>query len=411
MRYKNLFRKIEKTLASIEGSEDLVATLTVILERLVTDFRDDLGLIGGRIYSRQGDDYVLQAEFPPGRAPLGFRIPSEYPPIQEILDRGFSLHDVQDPGVDHEIERAIGVSLFAAIGIGDRPQQIMAFSLEVPVDREEVVYTLNTIRHAINLKIRQEHLEDRMWEARAIQLSLLPRSAPDFGPFDIAGASQPAEEVGGDLYDFLPISPKRIGLAIADASGHGLPAALQARDAIIGLRMGIQEQLRLTSTITKLNQVVSHSALASKFISLFYAELEFSGTLVYCNAGHTPPILVSAGGSTLLTRGGAVLGPNPDASYERGYVSLEPGSVLLAVTDGITEAESRRGEPYGWKRLEALIRANGWATAQSLVDAVFESVRGFSKRDSPVDDQTVVAVIRRESPTAAGAGAKSALEE
>jgi sigma-B regulation protein RsbU (phosphoserine phosphatase) len=175
--------------------------------------------------------------------------------------------------------------------------------------------------------------------------------------------------------------------------------------------MGIQEQLRLTSTITKLNQVVSHSALASKFISLFYAELEFSGTLVYCNAGHTPPILVSPGGSMLLTRGGAVLGPNPDASYERGYVSLEPGSVLLAITDGITEAESRRGEPYGWERLEALVRADRWTAAQSLVNAVFESVREFSKRVSPVDDQTVVAVIRREGSPGRGAGARSALEE
>jgi sigma-B regulation protein RsbU (phosphoserine phosphatase) len=393
--YKNLFRKIEKTLATLEHSEDLLGTLSAILGRLVTDFQDDLGIVGGRIYVRHDNVFVLEKEYPPGTAPLGFRIPVSYPPIREILERGFALKDITDPGIDREIEQAIGVKVFAAIRVGEKGRQIIAFSLKPPVQAEQVVYTLNTIRHVVNLKVRQEHLEGRVAEVKEIQLSLLPDTPPAFGPFDVYGASVPAEEVGGDLYDFIPISERRLGIAIADSSGHGLPAALQARDAIIGLRMGVQEQLRITSTIERLNRVVSYSALASKFISLFYGEIEMNGTLVYCNAGQTPPLVLREGRFQELTRGGTVLGPNPDALYERGYVDLTPGSVFLAYTDGITEAVNASGEAFGTGRLRDLIASRRWLKAGDLVDAVFEQVWEFSSMNPPADDQTAVAILRR----------------
>jgi serine phosphatase RsbU (regulator of sigma subunit) len=393
--YKNLFRKLEKHLGTIERSEDLVDTLSAILATLVSDFEDDLGIVGGRIYVRDGGDYVLQTEYPPGRAPIGFRIPTSYAPMIEILERGFILKDTRDQGVDPEIERAIGVTLFAAISIGERGDQVIAFSLKNPSESEHVKYTLNTIRHVINIKMRQEHLESRVEEVREIQLSLLPKSPPTFPPFDLWAEMVPAEEVGGDLYDFITISPRRIGITVADSSGHGLPAALQARDAIIGLRMGVQEQLRITATIEKLNRVVNASALASKFISLFYGELEPNGLLVYTNAGHPPPIVMRHGSVLELDRGGAVLGPNPDALYDRGYVDLLPGSALLAYTDGIVEAEDPRGEAFGKERLLEILSERSFATARELVEEVFRRVRGFSRADTPRDDQTVVAVIRR----------------
>ncbi len=393
MQYKNLFRKLEKTLATLELSDDIVGTLSAILGRLVADFQDDLGIVGGRIYVRNDGYYVLENQHPAGKAPLGFRIPVSYPPIGEILDRGFALKEISDPGIDREIEQAIGVNVFAAIRVGEKGRQIMAFSLKPPVEAEQVVYTLNTIRHVVNLKVRQEHLEDRVAEVREIQLSLLPETSPRFGPFDVHGASVPAEEVGGDLYDFIPVTPRRLGIAIADSSGHGLPAALQARDAIIGLRMGVEEHLRITSTIEKLNRVVSHSALASKFISLFYGELETNGTLVYCNAGQTPPLVLVGGAIRELTRGGTVLGPNPDALYERGYVDLTHGSALLAYTDGITEATNPAGEAFGTERLREILAARRWPRARDLVQEVFDRVRAFSVANPPVDDQTVVAIV------------------
>ncbi len=392
--YKNLFRKLEKTLATLERSEDTIETLSAILRRLVDDFREELGVVGGRLYRRRGAHYVLEIQVPGNRKLQGFRIPASYAPIRELLERGYVFHDIRDPGVDQGIERALGVKTFAAIGIGEGRRQIIAFSLKRGTDPERIKYALKTIGHVVNLKLRQMELEDRVAQAREIQLSLLPKAAPRFWDFDLWGASVPAEEVGGDLYDFIGVSERCLGIAVADSSGHGLPAALQARDVIVGLRMGVEERFRITSTIEKLNRVISRSALASKFISLFYGEIEPNGNLVYCNAGHPPPLLWMNGARQELRHGGLVLGPDPDALYERGYVHLSPGAVFLAYTDGITEAENPAGEAFGVDRLIEILR-RGLPTARTLVEAVFQSVRTFSGIEAPRDDQTVLAVIRR----------------
>ena len=304
--------------------------------------------------------------------------------------------------MDAALEATLGVKQFAAIAIGDQAKQIVAFTLKENSDAAEVGHTLNTIRHAINLKLRSEIFADRFAQARAIQLSLLPRVAPVFGDFDIWGASQPAEDVGGDLFDFIAVSARNLGIAVADASGHGLPAALQARDAIIGLRMGVEENLRISATIEKLNRVVSHSALASKFISLFYGELELSGTLVYCNAGHNPPLLLDEGTFRELPPGGMILGPDPTARYARGYETLRPGAVLVAYTDGIVEALNAEEEAFGMDRLREVIAAKPWPSARELVAAVFAAVRDHVGTDHRDDDQTVVAVIRGAVASKAG---------
>jgi len=399
MDYKNLFRKIERNLRTIERSNDLLSTLAEILRRLVDDFQDDLGLVGGRIYDKKGSSYILKREYPKPRAPKDYKVPATYPPIRELVERGYVYSRLGDAGVDSRIEATLGVKRFAAIGIGETCRQIVAFTLRENSDPEQVGHTLNTIRHAINLKLRSEKFADRFAEARAIQLSLLPAAAPVFGDYDIFAASIPAEEVGGDLYDFIRVSQRSLGIAVADASGHGLPAALQARDAIIGLRMGVEENLRISATLEKLNRVVNHSALASKFISLFYAELESAGTIVYCNAGHNPPLLWDGVAFRELARGGMILGPSPESQYERGYETLAQGSILLAYTDGIVEAVNASDEAFGMERLRAVIRDRAWASARELVDAVFAEVRQHVGGDTRDDDQTVVAVLRKAKGT------------
>ncbi len=395
MDYKNLFRKIERNLRTIERSNDLLATLAEILRRLIDDFQDDLGLVSGRIYDKKGSSYLLKREYPKACAPKDYKVPATYPPIRELIEKGYVYSRLGDAGVDSRIEATLGVKRFAAIGVGDACRQIVAFTLKENSDPEHVGHTLNTIRHVINLKLRSEKFADRFAEARAIQLSLLPAPSPVFGDYDIFAASIPAEEVGGDLYDFIRVSQRSLGIAVADASGHGLPAALQARDAIIGLRMGVEENLRISATLEKLNRVVNHSALASKFISLFYAELESAGTIVYCNAGHNPPLLWDGSTFRELSRGGMILGPSPASQYERGYETLAQGSILLAYTDGIVEAVNTSDEAFGTERLRAVIRDRAWASARELVEAVFAEVRRHVGGDTRDDDQTVMAVLRK----------------
>jgi len=396
MDYKRLFAKIERNLDEIEHSSDLLSTLSEILRRLVGDFREDLGLVGGRIYILRGAYYRLEMEYPRPVAPPGFRIPVAYPPVQRAVQRGFVFQRPDDPGVDPDLEERIGGKAFAAICVGGQCRHLIAFSLLDRSDPEHIETTLNTVRHVVNLKLRQDELEGRVAQARLIQMSLLPESAPEFGDFDVWGRTEPAEEVGGDLYDFIQVSERSLGITVADACGHGLPAALQARDAIIGLRMGVEERMRITATVEKLNRVIGRSALASKFISLFYGELETNGTLVYCNAGHNPPLLMQDGIHE-LTRGGMILGPDPDARYERGYAHLAPGAVLLAFSDGIVEAAAPDGSTFETRRLRELLESRSWDSARSIVDTVFERVREFSQTTTPVDDQTAVAVVRKVS--------------
>ena len=166
MDYKNLFRKIERNLRTIERSNDLLATLAEILKRLVDDFQDDLGLVGGRIYDKKGSGYVLKRQYPTPLAPKDYKIPATYPPIRELVEKGYVYSRLGDSGVDARIEATLGVKRFAAIGVGDTCRQIIAFTLKDNSDAEEVGHTLNTIRHAINLKLRSEKFADRFAEAR-----------------------------------------------------------------------------------------------------------------------------------------------------------------------------------------------------------------------------------------------------
>jgi len=394
VEYKRLFRKLERNLTQIEHSEVVAPTLVAILERLVQDFREDLGIVGGRIYDRDGDEFVLREEYPQSSGREGIRIPLSYPPVQELLEHGFVLHDPGDPGIDASLEGKLGVGTFAAIRIGRTGGHLMAFSLAADADRSQVLHALNTVRHVIHVTLRKQHLETDLAQARLIQESVLPARVPSFDGYDLAGRSVSAEEVGGDLFDFVEVSERVLGIAIADASGHGLPAALQARDAIIGLRMGVEERLRITATIEKLNRVVSRTALSSRFISLVYAEIEPNGTVVYCNAGHNPPLLLHDGSFTELRTTGLVLGPDPAARYERGYETMTPGSILLLYTDGIVEAENGGGEAFGLERLRGLVGSHRGGSARELVESVFEAVGRHSRTDPPVDDQTVVAVLR-----------------
>jgi sigma-B regulation protein RsbU (phosphoserine phosphatase) len=166
-----------------------------------------------------------------------------------------------------------------------------------------------------------------------------------------------------------------------------------ARDVITGLRVVLDVQYRLTRAIERVNRVVSRSALASRFITLVYAEFERNGNMVYCNAGHPPPLLFQDGQVRKLEIGGLLLGPEPNASYERGFERFVPGSTLLFYTDGIVEAQNRSGKEYGAARLEKLLRHMKGAGAAEIVDAIFAEVERFAPGPRR-DDQTVV-VVRR----------------
>ncbi len=393
--HKAWYRKLERTLHDIERSEDVAEMLSSALASIVRDFRGELGVVGGRLYRKEGATYVLTHQVGKSRAPLGYKIPTRYQPIKILQRSGYLLMRESDPGFDRRIEETVGVKIFAAILVGEEDEYCISFSLKGRILEARTSYALNIIRHVLNLRLREQALFDILLEAREIQVSLLPKSAPKMKEYDIHGRSIPAEVVGGDLYDYIPISDVVLGVAIADASGHGLPAALQARDVIIGLRMGMAEDLKIVKTLEKLNRVISRSALSSKFVSLFYGELETNGNFIYSNCGHPPALLYHRERFVELKQGGPVLGPTIGTRFQRGYARIRRGDVLVLYTDGVSEAANAADEEFGVARIRKNVADNLQRSAAEIVDRLFKAVHEHSGRTTPLDDQTVVVLKAR----------------
>ncbi|HYX22983.1 MAG TPA: PP2C family protein-serine/threonine phosphatase [Thermoanaerobaculia bacterium] len=398
VNYRGLMKKVEQVVAAMDRDEDVAATIPSLLEIIIDKFRDELGIYGGRLYQRRGGYYVLQATFGEAKeVPKGLKVPISYRPIELLLENGTVYMDAEDPDIDRNLESQLGVQRFAAIEVGNE-EYLLAFDVAPGYDRDDILFSLGILRHSVNQKIRRDRMEGIFEQARKIQASILPKRVPEYGDFDIFGRSEPIEGVGGDYFDYIPVTEKILGLSIADVSGHGLPAALQVRDIYMGLRMGLARDFKIVRTVERMNKIIHKSTLTSRFVSMFYGELELNGVFIYVNAGHPPPFHITADGTVrYLEEGGPVLGPLPDASYQRGFVIMKPGDMLVFYTDGICETQGRDengrqiGE-YGLERLVEVAREHQGETAREVVEAIFASVESFSRQAPPDDDRTVMVV-------------------
>jgi sigma-B regulation protein RsbU (phosphoserine phosphatase) len=391
MDYKRLLTQVERTLAQIDTSDSLTTTVSQIAETIATNFREELGITGGRVYEVRDDSYELVTRFGlVHEGPLGIDVPLDYKPVELVLENGIVVMDPSDPGVDPVLESRLGAQRFCAISVGDE-DYIISFNVSNDLRREDILFSLNLVRYVINQKIRAQWYQSLIVEAQRIQQSILPQRVPQYAGYDIWGRTVPAEIVSGDFYDFIPVSDNILGLAIADGSGHGLPAALVVRDVYMGLRMATDRDFKIVRTLEKLNHILHRGRLTTKFVSLFYGELETGGILIYSNAGHNPPFLLRRNGKAeFLTNGGPVLGPTPDATYTRGYAKLEPGELLCLYTDGIIEAHDAKDREFSTDRLVRMVRANRARPAQEIGKEVLARVAKWGRDDE--DDRTIVIV-------------------
>jgi sigma-B regulation protein RsbU (phosphoserine phosphatase) len=299
--------------------------------------------------------------------------------------------DLTAPGIDPEFERRLDADRFAAIAVGD-DQYILSFSVDPEAPEEDLMASLGILRHAVDQKLRQERMAFALAEARQIQMSILPKRAPRAGPFELSGFTAPAEIVGGDFFDFIPVSERIWGVAIADAAGHGLPAALQVRDVYTGLRMGVARDFKIVRTVERLNRIIHQSRMTTKFVSLFYGEIEEEGNFIYVNAGHPPPLHFHAKGVTTLKQTGMVLGPSGNAAYSRGFLNFEKGDALLLYTDGMIEATDGKGKEFGIERLKKAFLGLREKPAAEITRALVDRIGEFTGGRPAEDDRTVVVV-------------------
>ncbi|MCD6117741.1 PP2C family protein-serine/threonine phosphatase, partial [bacterium] len=261
---------------------------------------------------------------------------------------------------------------------------------------EEIMLFLRAMRTALNYRLFSEMVGTDLERSEQIQKSLLPKFPPKIKGYLIAGRSQPADLVGGDFFEYFQFDQQDFGFAVGDASGHGLPAALLVRDVVIGLRMGLERNMRLVYTIKRLNRVIQQSTFSTNFVSLFIGEIEQDGHLFYANAGHPAPFVLDGNKFHDLDATGITLGFLPSIDLQRAYFRLNPGSILVAYSDGIVERHKNEEDQFGTDRLKALVKKNRDKSPSEIIDVIYKSVFDFGKKKQWEDDATVVVVKRLE---------------
>jgi phosphoserine phosphatase RsbU/P len=236
-------------------------------------------------------------------------------------------------------------------------------------------------------------------DARAIQQRLLPKRIPQLPGYEIAGAWQPAQSVGGDYYDVLAFDEATLGLCIADVSGKGMPAALLMSNLQAAVQGLASPSLSPNALCERLNSLVYHNTGSDRFITFFYAQLDGrAGELQYANAGHNAPILVRRDGShQRFEAGGSVLGVFPAQDFSAGTAALAPGDRVVLFTDGVTEVGNAEGDEFGEGRLLRLLVENRTLGAESLQERILDEVGEFSRGNWHDDATLLVLSVREDS--------------
>lgn len=241
-------------------------------------------------------------------------------------------------------------------------------------------------------------LKGELEVAREIQLAMLPSGTYRSADIEICGMTRPANTVGGDFYDVLPMKDGRVIVTLGDVAGKGSPAALLMALLLAVLRTLVDEDLEPTDLMVRLNAQICRHSPASRFITLFYAVYDPStGRLTYVNAGQNPPIVRRRSGSfERLAATGVALGMFDRSTYGSVDTFLDPGDMLVLYSDGITEAEDPSGRPLEEAGLEQLVATHSTFSAAEIGTAVLKAVEHHAKAPRFGDDLTIL-ILKRYS--------------
>ncbi len=266
------------------------------------------------------------------------------------------------------------------------------------------------INHLAETTAAKERIESELKIAHAIQMGFLPKRFPPFPEkkeFDLFAALEPAREVGGDLYDFFLLEDRYVFFSVGDVSGKGVPAALFMA-VTKTLMKGIASQAIFPAEIlARVNQELCRDNDSAMFVTVFCGLLDFrTGELFFANAGHNPPLLISAAGEAqwLPTPPGFLLGIEEDFPYETSRRVLAPGETLVLYTDGVTEAMDAGGGFFSEEALRQAVAACPDRAPEALVGRVVAEVKAFAGAAPQSDDVTVLVLRYRGAGPQAQAG-------
>ena len=266
----------------------------------------------------------------------------------------------------------------------------------IPDEAIQVVFGLLTVMFVLGLELKDKLIAtDELAEGRSVQVALMPAKSPEIAGWEIFLFTAPANDVGGDLVDYLQIVPEKLSLSLGDVAGKGLPAALMMAKLQATIRAISPLSSSLSEMGTRLNQIVCRDGLPSRFASLVQLEIDAnSGHVRLLNAGHLPPLIVRADKVEVLERGSPAIGLSPKMEFSEQHVDLEQGDLLIVYSDGVTEARNSIGRFYSDERLLDLADDLRGKTARQAGDEIIDSVRQFVRGAPPHDDLSIILARR-----------------
>jgi len=288
-----------------------------------------------------------------------------------------------------------------AIGNGDLDYHL---TIETGDEFEALAHSFNSmagdlkknIEHLRRTTAEKERYAKEMEIAKEIQDNFLPESPPAILGIELAAATLPAMEIGGDLYDFIPVKGNRWGIAIADVSGKGVSAALFMALSRTLIRITGSAEADPSVVLQQANRLIFEDGRSSMFITVFYGVLDPEKmTFTYGNAGHNLPLLVRGDPPEIrILEGGRciALGVVPEIKIAPGELALQYGDLIVMYTDGVTEAFNPWDEEFGEARLADFIRSHRDAPVQEIIDDIIAELRTFFGNAPQSDDITLVVI-------------------
>ena len=316
---------------------------------------------------------------------------------------GLTLLD-QIPSVDPNI-RSIIISAYGDMKNIRTAMNRGAFDFVTkPLDFADLQVTIDrTLRHmvewrdALSSRDKLVALQNELDIANQMQQSILPTVFPQSAEYGVFASMEPARNVGGDFYDVIRLDDGRIGLAVADVSDKGVPAALMMMSSRTLLKGAAIGNLEPGKVLQEVNDLLNNENEAAMFVTVFYVVYDpATGEFTYANGGHNPPLVIHADGSSdlLPLTNGIALGVAPGIEYEQKTVVLAPGDTALLYTDGVTEAMNRDDEEFGVERLKTTFSQAPPTDPRQANDEVFRAVHEFVGDTLQSDDITCLTLHR-----------------
>jgi len=398
-----LLNEIARELTSILNLDELLGRIAELIRKLI-DYQmfsilllDSAGeKLQHRFSLRFRENIHLKHEIPLGRGLVGAAAESK----QAVL-----VPDVtKDPRyiqANPETRSELAVPLIyknKVIGVLDLEHTRRGFFTEehqrtMTTLAAQIAIAIENARLYEEIERQERRLERDLSLARELQMQLLPQSNPKLEHLDVAAKFVPARAIGGDLYDFIPYSMRRLGIAIGDVSGKGAPAAIYAALASGILRSHAPIEPSPAEMLSAVNLSLAERRVEGQFVSIIYAVWDDAHrTLTVANSGLPRPLYVRGEKIEPIDVIGLPLGLFDEADYDEFEFKMKPGEMFVFFSDGILDARNRKGDMFGRWRVDKVIAECPSRSAADVVDALFKAVAEHAAGVETFDDQTVVAI-------------------